>query len=725
MLNYANIILPLNVGVYTYSIPQEMQGRVSAGMRVLVPLGKNRKYIGVVHSLSETAAEGINYRDILDVLDTEPTVSAYQLEMWDWVAEYYCCSLSDVMKNALPSALSKNTLTELKDAYVVKTDAEHKRLSAQALSLITKYDSLALNGDVLKSVLLENESQSAFNTLVKHGIFTLDYKTKSRIKQSASTKEVSELTEAQNQAYEQVKSGFAEGRPVLLHGVTSSGKTEIYIKLIQEVVEKGGQVLYLVPEIALTTQLTNRLKQVFGDTLINYHSKLNDAERGEIYNEIGSRFKVVLGVRSAVFLPFTNLQLIIVDEEHEPSYKQTDTAPRYNAKNVALMLAHKLKIGILLGSATPSVESYFLTQVGRYKLVELNERYGAVQLPEIIVLDRQDAFIKNRMKSMFSWLLIEKMTECLERGEQVILFQNRRGFSSFVECKQCAWVPKCPHCDVSLTYHKSQNYLSCHYCGHRAPVPTSCPKCGTEDLKDRGFGTEKVIEELQERFPEYKAGRLDTDVTQTKSAYDKILNAFSSGEIKILVGTQMVAKGLDFDNVGLVGVLNADNMLNYPDFRSDERAFQLLVQVSGRAGRRNKRGLVLIQTAQTEHSIMPAIIQNTYSLFYNKQVMLRQMFDYPPFVRIIDIYVKANDYNVCCKAVGALHRELSKSFGDQLLGPDKPPVSKVQKMHIQKLMLKLPVAQSMVESKRRINTAINNLKKDFPTVLTVIDVDPV
>ena len=725
MLSYANIILPLNVGVYTYSIPQQMQGRVSAGMRVLVPLGKGRKYIGVVHSLSETAAEGINYRDILEVLDTEPIVSAYQLEMWDWVAEYYCCGLSDVMKNALPSALSKNTLTELKDAYVVKTDAEHKRLSAQALALIAKYDSLALNGDVLKSVLLENESQSAFNTLVKHGVFTLDYKTKSRIKQSVSTKEVSELTDAQNEALKQVKSGFAQGRPVLLHGVTSSGKTEIYIKLIQEVVEKGGQVLYLVPEIALTTQLTERLKQVFGDTLINYHSKLSDAERGEIYNEIGSRFKVVLGVRSAVFLPFTNLQLIIVDEEHEPSYKQTDTAPRYNAKNVALMLAHKLKIGIVMGSATPSVESYHLAVVGRYSLVELKVRYGDVELPEVVVLDRQDAFVKNRMKAMFSWLLIEKMNECLANGEQVILFQNRRGFSSYVECKQCAWVPKCPHCDVSLTYHKYQNYLSCHYCGHRAPVPTSCPKCGNEEIKDRGFGTEKVMEELAERFPDYKAGRLDLDVATSKYAYEKIFSAFSSGEIKILVGTQMVAKGLDFDNVGLVGVLNADNMLNYPDFRSDERAFQLLLQVSGRAGRRNKRGLVLVQTAQTEHSVIPAIINNDYSLFYNKQVMLRQMFEYPPFVRIIDIYVKANDYSLCSRAVGALHRELERSFGDQLLGPDKPPVSKVQKLHIQKLMLKLPVGQSMVESKKRINTAINNLKKDFPTVLTVIDVDPV
>ena len=434
---------------------------------------------------------------------------------------------------------------------------------------------------------------------------------------------------------------------------------------------------------------------------------------------------MVLGVRSAVFLPFTNLRLIIVDEEHEPSFKQTDTSPRYNAKNVALMLAHKLKIGILMGSATPSVESYHLSQVGRYKLVELNERYGNVALPEIIVLDRQDAFVKNRMKSMFSWLLIEKMNECLQRGEQVILFQNRRGFSSYVECKQCAWVPKCPHCDVSLTYHKFQNYLSCHYCGHRAPVPTSCPKCGHEEIKDRGFGTEKVMEELSERFPDYKAGRLDFDVTQTKNAYDKIFKAFSSGEIKILVGTQMVAKGLDFDNVGLVGVLNADNMLNYPDFRSDERAFQLLVQVSGRAGRRNKRGLVLIQTAQIEHAVMPAIIHNNYSLFYNKQVMLRQMFSYPPFVRIINIYVKSNDYNTCYKAVMSLSNELSVSFGEQLLGPDKPPVSKVQKLHIQKLMLKLPVGQSMVESKKRINIAIENLKKQYSTVLTVVDVDPI
>lgn len=725
MKAYANIILPINVGVYTYQVPHEMQSEISVGMRVLVPLGKNRKYIGIILSFTNVAAEGINYKEILEVLDSEPIVSQYQLELWQWVAEYYCCSLSDVMKNALPSALSKNTFTELKDAYVLKNDIPLKRKTAQVVSILERYEELLLLGDVLKSSLLENQSLSAFNTLVKHGVFELDYKTKSRIKQAVSTKTLSDLTTAQQHAFEEIKEGFSAGKPVLLHGVTSSGKTEIYIKLIQEVINQGGQVLYLVPEIALTTQLTDRLSQVFGDELISYHSKLSDAERGEIYNEIGGRFKVVLGVRSAVFLPFTNLRLIIVDEEHEPSFKQTDASPRYNAKNVALMLAHKLKIGILMGSATPSVESYHLSKVGRYKLVELKERYGNVALPEIIVLDRQDAFIKNRMKSMFSWLLIEKMNECLQRGEQVILFQNRRGFSSYIECKQCAWVPKCPHCDVSLTYHKFQNYLSCHYCGHRTPVPTSCPKCGHEEIKDKGFGTEKVLEELSERFPDYKAGRLDFDVTQTKNAYDKIFKAFSSGEIKILVGTQMVAKGLDFDNVGLVGVLNADNMLNYPDFRSDERAFQLLVQVSGRAGRRNKRGLVLIQTAQTEHAVMPAIIHNNYSLFYDKQVMLRQMFSYPPFVRIINIYVKCNDYNTCYRAVMALSKELSVSFGEQLLGPDKPPVSKVQKLHIQKLMLKLPVGQSMVESKKRINIAIENLKKQYSTVFTVVDVDPI
>lgn len=725
MQNYANIILPINVGVYTYSIPQDMQGQISAGMRVLVPLGKNRKYIGIVLSLSETAPEGITYREILEVLDVTPVVSAYQLELWQWVAEYYCCSISDVMKNALPSALSKNTLTELKDAYVIKTDVPLKRNTSKALSLLSKYDELALSGNVLKSKLLENESLSAFNTLVKNGVFTLEYKKKSRIKPSISTKSASELTPAQVNALEEIKAGFAENKPVLLNGVTSSGKTEIYIKLIQEVIEKGGQVLYLVPEIALTTQLTDRLRQVFGDELISYHSKLSDSEKGEIYNEIGDRFKVVLGVRSAVFLPFTNLQLIIVDEEHEPSYKQTDPAPRYNAKNVALMLAHKLKIGILMGSATPSVESYHLSQTGRYKLVKLDVRYGNVELPEIIILDKQDAFIKNRMKSMFSWLLIEKMTECLEKGEQVILFQNRRGFSSFIECKQCAWVPKCPNCDVSLTYHKFHNYLSCHYCGHKVPVPASCPKCGNEDLKDRGFGTEKVLEELQTRFPDYKAARLDTDVTHTKNAYNKILNAFSSGEIKILVGTQMVAKGLDFDNVGLVGVLNADNMLNYPDFRSDERAYQLLVQVSGRAGRRDKRGQVLIQTAQIEHSILPAIIKNDYSLFYDAQILLRQMFSYPPFVRVINIYVKSNDYNTCTRAINSLYKELFVNFEDQLLGPDKPPVSKVQKLFVQKLMLKLPVEQSIVESKRRISNAITNLKHTFPSVFVIIDVDPI
>ena len=439
--------------------------------------------------------------------------------------------------------------------------------------------------------------ESACIALVEKQVFETYPEQVSRLeKEEEECEAINNLNEPQTEAFDKIKTYFGENKVVLLHGITSSGKTEIYIRLIQEAIEKGEQVLYLVPEIALTVQLTNRLKRVFGDKLAIYHSKFSDAERVEIYNDLlnKNRYQVILGVRSSVFLPFSRLGLIIVDEEHENSYKQYEPAPRYHARNASLVLANMFNSKVLLGTATPSLESYFNATTDKYALVELSSRYENIQMPEILVVDIQDAFKKNRMKSMFSWLLLEKMQEALANNEQVVLFQNRRGFSSFVECSQCGWVPKCKHCDVSLTYHKNQHALTCHYCGYIESMPNVCPSCGNTQIKDRGFGTEKVEEELKKYFPDVSIGRMDLDTTRTKYGYRNIINDFEEHKIDVLIGTQMISKGLDFENVSVVGILNADNLFNYPDFRSSERAFQMLVQVSGRAGTKHKRGIVIL-----------------------------------------------------------------------------------------------------------------------------------
>ncbi|MEE1184138.1 MAG: primosomal protein N', partial [Paludibacteraceae bacterium] len=598
---YAHVILPLAVNGYTYAVPSSMT--VQVGSLVYVPLGKSRHYWGIVSSLSDKQPAGVTCKDIEQVAHSFPLVTAAQLQLFSWMASYYCCTMGEVLGAAIPTLLLHHTYKPAQVTYVKLVGDASLVKREQQRAILERYQQLASLGAVLKSELLEGQSISAFNTLVKNGIFACYEQETSRLALLGSQQQWPDLTPSQQIALQQINTLFAKQDVVLLHGVTASGKTEIYLQKIKETLQQGKQVLYLVPEIALTAQLEQRLQRVLGNKLVAYHSGLSDNERSEIYLDLlqKKQIQVVLGTRSAVFLPFQNIGLIIVDEEHEPSYKQYEPAPRYHAKNVALMMAQMAAAKTLLGSATPSIESYHLAQQGKYGYVSLIVRFNQAMLPNIKVIDRQDAFKKNRMKDMFSWFLLEKMTEALQAGEQVILFQNRRGFSSYVECPACNYVPKCKHCDVSLTYHKKSDKLVCHYCGYSMPVPQKCPTCGAEALKDRGFGTEKVIEALQKYFPEAKADRLDVDVSRSRAQYQGVLERFAKGDTQILVGTQMVAKGLDFDNVGLVGILNADNMMNFPDFRSGERAFQLMVQVSGRAGRRQKQGLVVLQTTQPDH----------------------------------------------------------------------------------------------------------------------------
>lgn len=569
--------------------------------------------------------------------------------------------------------------------------------------------------------------ESACIALVEKQVFETYPEQVSRLeKEEEECEAINNLNEPQTEAFDKIKTYFGENKVVLLHGITSSGKTEIYIRLIQEAIEKGEQVLYLVPEIALTVQLTNRLKRVFGDKLAIYHSKFSDAERVEIYNDLlnKNRYQVILGVRSSVFLPFSRLGLIIVDEEHENSYKQYAPAPRYHARNASLVLANMFNSKVLLGTATPSLESYFNATTDKYALVELSSRYENIQMPEILVVDIQDAFKKNRMKSMFSWLLLEKMQEALANNEQVVLFQNRRGFSSFVECSQCGWVPKCKHCDVSLTYHKNQHALTCHYCGYIESMPNVCPSCGNTQIKDRGFGTEKVEEELKKYFPDVSIGRMDLDTTRTKYGYRNIINDFEEHKIDVLIGTQMVSKGLDFENVSVVGILNADNLFNYPDFRSSERAFQMLVQVSGRAGRKHKRGMVILQTFVPENPIVAQIVNNNYTDFFATQLAERKLFKYPPYYRIIAIYTKHKDEKINNAAVEKLAYELVAIFGNRVLGPDNPPVGRMQGLYVKKIMLKIENEVSYKRAKNRIAEIISSVLKQFKTVNIVVDVDP-
>ena len=590
----------------------------------------------------------------------------------------------------------------------------------------------ALQREVTRKELLEKSgaSPAVLAALVERGVLETYQKEIGRLDISdLPTNAVYALNEFQQTALSSIEKQFKEKSVVLLHGVTSSGKTEIYIHLIQKVLDEGKQVLYLVPEIALTTQLTSRLKRVFGKRLGVYHSKFSDAERVEIWNNVlnDKSYEVIIGVRSSIFLPFRQLGLVIVDEEHESSYKQYDPAPRYHARNAAIVLASMHGAKTLLGTATPSIESYFNAETGKYGLVELHQRHEEMQLPEIVVVDTKEAYHKKRMEGHFSDVLLEKIAKALGNNEQIILFQNRRGYAPYIECKGCAYVPKCKNCDVSLTVHKVFNTLTCHYCGYTEPIPTICPVCKTPNLNTKGFGTEKIEDEIRQIFPDARVSRMDLDTTRSKKSYEKLITDFENHKVDILIGTQMVTKGLDFEHVSLVGILNADNMLNFPDFRAHERAYQLMAQVSGRAGRKNKRGLVVLQTSQPEHTVIGQVIRNDYAAMYKLQTEERKQFKYPPYFRMIQVTLRHKDVKVLQQAAFTLAGQLRAIFGSRVLGPIDPVVSRIQNLFIKQIILKIENEASPAKAKEMLQHASDELltQSRFKAIRIGLDVDPV
>jgi len=599
--------------------------------------------------------------------------------------------------------------------------------------------------DILKVI---EGGEAALKSLIKKNVFELYEREVGRLASFENENKISNLNEEQQTILDSINAQFGRtesisGQPVkdvvLLHGVTSSGKTEIYVKLIEQAIAEGKQVLYLLPEIALTTQIINRLRKYFGDMVGVYHSKFNENERVEVWNNVLGRsldieknatefsnFKLVIGARSALFLPFSNLGLVIVDEEHDTSYKQYDPSPRYNARDAAIYLAHIHKAKTLLGSATPCIESYYNAKDGKYGFAELTKRFGGVQMPEILIADVKEATRKKQMKSHFSPLLLDTITLALDKKEQVILFQNRRGFAPQLECNICAWIPQCANCDVSLTYHKVSNQLRCHYCGYSIKPPTKCAACGDTDLKMKGFGTEKIEEELSIFYPKARISRMDLDTTRSKFAHQHIIQDFEEGNIDILVGTQMVTKGLDFDNVSMVGILNADSMLNFPDFRSFERSFQLMAQVSGRAGRKSKRGKVIIQTQNPDHSIIQEVIANDFASMYTNQLMDRKNFNYPPYFRLIEVTVIHKDVDMVNASSKYLADALKKHFAKRVLGPEFPLVSRVRNLYHKNILLKIERDASVGQVKKILSELLMKFKSsaDYKSVRVQIDVDP-
>lgn len=665
---YADVILPIPFDAFTYSIPREMETVVKKGSRVVVPFGKKKIYTGVVLRVHEDAPADVLVKDIHEVLDAVPTVSDRQIAFWQWMADYYLCTVGDVYNAAMPAGMKA---TEKKE-----TSRRRKKVAM-------------VQAEGVKNM----------------------------------------LNAAQQRAFEQINDSFREKDITLFHGVTSSGKTEVYIHLIDKYIQEGKQVLYLLPEIALTTQITERLRNVFGDKLGVYHSKFADGVRVEIYSRLLSDkpYGLILGARSSVFLPFRNLGLVIVDEEHETSYKQQDPAPRYHARSAAIMLARQYGAKTLLGTATPSLETFHHAQNGRYGYVPLMQRYNDMQLPDIELVDIKRLRHQKRMNGAFSPVLVDAIKEALSRHEQVILFQNRRGYSPFIECRTCGWVPRCEHCDVSLTYHKGTGMLTCHYCGHTYALPPRCPNCEEADFSTVGIGTERVEDQMKELFPEASTLRLDLDTARTRAAYERIINDFASHESDILIGTQMVSKGLDFDNVSVVGVLDADTMLNQPDFRSYERTFHVLSQVAGRAGRKNHKGRVVLQTRSVDSDIITQVVGNDYLSMFQAQMEERRIFRYPPFFRLIYVYLRHKDNRVLDSLSQTMASMLREVFGDRILGPDSPPVGRVQSLFIRKIVIKIENGAS-VSKVRSVLCAVRQQMLHLPSSngLNIhYDVDPV
>ena len=746
---FVDVILPLPLdGVFTYSVPTSEEGRVKVGARVLVPFGRNKTYVGIISHIHNQSPEGYQTKDILQVMDFSPILLDSQLKLWQWISDYYMSPIGEVYKAALPSGL------KAEDGYKPKTEL-YIRLtspfrSEQALHVAlnmlqradkqqkTFIDYLALSGwdsgvgtELTRDELLnQGHSLPTINALVKRGLLETYECEVGRLNnnQEPHLENIKPLSTTQQDAFNQIQFSFLKKNVTLLHGVTSSGKTEIYIHLIQQALEQKKQVLYLLPEIALTVQMMERLQRVFGNRLGIYHSKYADAERVEIWQKQLSQnpYDVILGARSAVFLPFQRLGLVIIDEEHETSYKQQEPMPRYHARSAAIMLAQMFGAKTLLGTATPCVETYHNAKTGKYALVELFQRYQGIELPEIQIVDIKDLQHRKMMNGPFSPLLLNKVREALERGEQAILFQNRRGYAPVIECKQCGWVPHCQHCDVSLTLHRSLNQLTCHYCGYTYQVPTECPNCGCTQLQTRGYGTEKIEAEVRDIFPEARIARMDLDTTRSRHAYERIISDFSAGRTNLLIGTQMISKGLDFDKVSVVGILNADTMLNYPDFRAYEHAFMMMSQVSGRAGRKGRRGLVILQTKSPDLPLIQQVVRNDYSAFYRSLKAERQQFHYPPYYRLIDVYLKHRSDSVVETASIELAGWLRHWFGTRVLGPDKPSVAKVKSLSIRKLVLKFEQGINMTEVRKYLALAQQQMLQDkrYSSLQIYYDVDP-
>ena len=699
------------------------------------------------------ATEPLSEREqkVLDLLAIEPEQTVTRLEKESGLKNILAVVKSLLEKDAL------FVKEELKRTYKPKTETrvrlteaarnerrlhfffdELQRRAPKQLDLLMKY--IELSGclgerevrEVSKAELLKRSgaTPAVFSGLVDKGVFEVYQQEVGRLETvSQAVMSLNELNVHQQRAFDEIRASFRVKNVCLLHGVTSSGKTEIYIHLIDEAVRQGKQVLYLLPEIALTTQITERLKRVFGSRLGIYHSKFPDAERVEVWQKQLSHepYDIILGVRSSLFLPFQRLGLVIVDEEHENTYKQQDPAPRYHARNAAIVLASMCGAKTLLGTATPSVESWYnATEGGKYALVELKERYKEIQLPEIIPVDIKELQRKKRMNGPFSPLLLQYVREALEQKEQVILFQNRRGFAPMIECHTCGWVPKCKNCDVSLTYHKGLNQLTCHYCGYTQPVPRQCPACEGVDLRNRGFGTEKIEDDVKAIFPEARVARMDLDTTRTRTAYERIIHDFQQGRTDILIGTQMVSKGLDFDHVSVVGILNADTMMNYPDFRAYERAFQLMAQVAGRAGRKNKRGRVVLQTKSIDHPIIPQVMHNDFEGMVVGQLAERQLFRYPPYYRLVYVYLKHRNEQLLDVMAQTMAAKLRAVFGARVLGPDKPPVARIQTLFIRKIVLKIETNAPMARARQLLVQVQQEMVAEdrFKSLIVYYDVDP-
>ncbi|MDX1768960.1 MAG: primosomal protein N' [Arenibacter troitsensis] len=803
MQDYINVILPIPIEkLFTYKVTEEEAKLLKPGMRVAVPFGKSKIYTALVFEIHNTPPTVYEAKQIDQILEDHPVVTQVQLKFWHWLAQYYMCSLGEVFRAAVPSALLLESETLilrndradieendlLDDEFMVFEALQHQsilrvqeisdildkkniipvlnrllkkniiflkeemyeqykpklvryvqlgkshrseenleallngmtRAPKQSQVVLTLFQLQAVTKKPVKVSDLENASNSSsaiIKTLIDKGILEEQFVQTDRVVYEGGdeTETLKSLNDFQKEALKDIKSSFKDNKVVLLHGVTSSGKTEVYVKLIEEYVNQGKQALYLLPEIALTTQLISRLQAYFGEKVAVYHSKYNVQERVEVWNNILENkpvAQIVIGARSALFLPFNDLGLVIVDEEHESSFKQYDPAPRYHARDAAIVLGNLHGSDILLGSATPSVESFYNVKVGKYGYAHIERRYGNVLMPDMELVDIKEQSRKKRMKGHFSERLLEEITETLDNGEQVILFQNRRGYAPIMECTTCGHAPQCPNCDVSLTYHQHRKQLRCHYCSYHIALQETCQACGNATLDTKGFGTEQVEQELNTLFPKANVGRMDLDTTRGKHGYEKIITSFEQQEIDILVGTQMLTKGLDFRNVNLVGIMNADSLLNFPDFRAHERSFQLLTQVAGRAGRTKKRGKVIIQSYNPNHRILQQVTTNDYLEMFQEQIYERQQYKYPPINRIIKITFKHKDYNKLNEAAEWFAKSLRNSFGGNVLGPEYPPVARIRNQYIKNVIVKIGENYSLVKTKN----SIKRIEKSFNAI---------